>query len=77
MDFSDKLCINMFKLARCYRKLAKFLNATLQLNEKLPAIDPSIYIPRFCKMLPFYDKAEEVRETASKLLKRMKMDWIT
>jgi transcription factor IIIB subunit 2 len=28
-------------------------------------------------MLPFEDKAEEVRETASKLLKRMKMDWIT
>lgn len=48
MDFSDKLAVNLFKLAKCYRKLAKFLNVTLKLNEKLPAIDPSLYIPRFC-----------------------------
>jgi hypothetical protein len=46
MDFSDKLCINLFKLARCYRKLAKFLTVTLKLNEKLPYVDPSVYIPR-------------------------------
>lgn len=76
MDFSDKLCINLYKLARCYRKLAKYLNKTLRLNEKLPAIDPSIYIPRFCKMLDFEDKTEQVRETAIKLLKRMKLDWM-
>jgi transcription initiation factor TFIIIB Brf1 subunit/transcription initiation factor TFIIB len=29
MDFSDKLGINLFKLAKYYRKLAKFLNRTL------------------------------------------------
>ena len=58
----------MFKLAKCYRKLAKFLNVTLKLNEKLPPIDPSIYIPRFCKMLPFGDKVGNVRDTAHKVL---------
>lgn len=58
MDFSDKLAVNLFKLAKCYRKLAKFLNVTLKLNEKLPAIDPSLYIPRFCKELDFEDKTE-------------------
>ncbi|EAR85509.1 transcription factor TFIIB repeat protein (macronuclear) [Tetrahymena thermophila SB210] len=77
MDFSEKLCINLFKLARCYRKLAKFLNVTLKLNERLPSIDPSIYIPRFCKMLEFNDKVDQVKETAIKLLKRMKLDWMS
>lgn len=56
MDFSEILSINLFKLAKCYRKLAKFLNVTLKLNEKLPPIDPSIYIPRFCKELDFGEK---------------------
>jgi transcription factor IIIB 90 kDa subunit len=48
MDFSDKLSINVFKLGRNYKKLAKFLNVTMKLSEKLPTIDPSVYIPRFC-----------------------------
>lgn len=60
MDFSQKLNVNLFKLARCYRKLAKFLNVTFKLNQKLPAIDPSIYIPRFCKEIDFGEKALEV-----------------
>jgi hypothetical protein len=33
MDFSDKLGENLFKLAKHYRKLAKFLNATLNINK--------------------------------------------
>lgn len=76
MDFSDKLAVNLFKLAKCYRKLAKFLNVTLKLNEKLPAIDPSLYIPRFCKEIDFGDKTDKVKATAIKLLKRMKLDWM-
>ena len=37
-------------------KLAKFLNGTLKLNEKLPSVDPSIYITRFCRDLDLNDK---------------------
>jgi transcription factor IIIB 90 kDa subunit len=51
IDFSDKLGINLFKLGRVYKKLAKFLNVTMKLNEKLPTIDPSLYITRFCQMM--------------------------
>jgi transcription factor IIIB 90 kDa subunit len=78
MDFSDKLSINLFKLGRHYKKLAKFLNVTMKLSEKLPTIDPSVYIPRFCQMMEhvFLEKTNQVRETANKLLKRMKMDWM-
>ena len=76
IDFSEKLVINLYKLARCYKRLAKFLNLTLNLNEKLPSIEPSIYLPRFCKMLDFKDQTEDVRQTAAKLLKRMQLDWM-
>jgi transcription factor IIIB subunit 2 len=48
MDFSEKMQINLYKLARVYKRLAKYLNVVLHLNEKLPTVDPSIYIPRFC-----------------------------
>ncbi len=71
MDFSDKFRINLFKLGKCYRKLARFLNVTLHLNEKLPSSDPSVFIARYCKMLEFKEKTDLVQETAIKLLKRM------
>jgi len=76
MDFSNKLEENLFKLAKCYKKLAKFLNVTLKLNEQLPTIDPSIYIPKFCKLLQFEDKQNVVRDTAAKILTSMKKDWM-
>ncbi len=76
MDFSKILCQNLYKVARCYRRLANFLNRTLKLNEKLPTVDPSIYIDRFCMELEFKEKTEAVGLTALKLLKRMKLDWM-
>ena len=76
MDFSKILSKNLYKLARCYKKLAQFLNKTMKLNEKLPIMDPSIYIERFCLELEFKEKTELVGNTALKLLKRMKLDWM-
>lgn len=49
IDFSDKLNVNMFKLARCYLRLAKFLG----LEHELPLIEPGLFIQRYCTMLDF------------------------
>ncbi len=47
-------------------------------------MDPSVYIPRFCRICDFSaegeegnDAAHKVCETALKLMKRMKLDWMT
>jgi len=52
IDFSDKMNVNLFKLARCFLKLLRFLG----FQNQLPLIDPSIYISRYCKMLDLGDK---------------------
>jgi len=44
--------VNLFKLARCFLKLLRFLG----FQNQLPLIDPSIYISRYCKMLELGDK---------------------
>ena len=52
IDLSDKMNVNLFKLAKCFLKLFRFLN----LQSQLPLIDPSIYIHRYCKALDFGSK---------------------
>ena len=69
IDFSDKMNLNLFKLARCFLKLFKFLD----LQSQLPIIDPSIYIHRYCKSL---DLGKKVILTAVKLIQRMERDWM-
>lgn len=64
--------VNLFKLARCFLKLLRFLG----FQNQLPLIDPSIYISRYCKMLDLGDKTREVAMTATKLVQRMKRDWM-
>lgn len=72
IDFSDKMNINLFKLARCFLKLLRFLG----FQSQLPLIDPSLYIHRYCKMLDLGDKTRAVSITAIKLIQRMKRDWM-
>lgn len=72
IDFSDKMNVNLFKLARCFLKLLRCLG----FQNQLPLIDPSIYISRYCKMLELGDKTKEVAMTATKLIQRMKRDWM-
>jgi transcription factor IIIB 90 kDa subunit len=70
IDFSDVLQINLYTLGSCYLKLIKFLHFDM------PAIDPSLFIHRFCAKLEFGDMLPKVSMTALRLVSRMKRDWM-
>ena len=72
IDFSDKMSLNLFKLARCFLKLYKFLD----FQSQLPLIDPSLYIHRYCKALDLGSMTKRVTLTAIKLIQRMQRDWM-
>ncbi len=73
IDFSDVLKISLYSLAACYIKLVR----QLQWCEKIPQIDPSLFIHRFCAKLEFGDKERDVALTALRLMQSFKRDWIT
>ncbi|CAK86683.1 unnamed protein product (macronuclear) [Paramecium tetraurelia] len=71
------------KVAKCYLKLLKFVKLDakvpqiVQLAKSLQYIDPSIYIPKFVRLLEISrDKHKQIVETAMKLIKRMMLDWM-
>ncbi|XP_055950342.1 transcription factor IIIB 90 kDa subunit-like [Argiope bruennichi] len=70
LDLSDVLKINVYELGKTYLKLST------ELHINTPAIDPVLYIARFARQLQFGDKENEVAVTATKLVRRMKSDWI-
>ena len=72
IDFADALKTNLYKLGSVYVKLVKFLHW----EKKIPLLDPSLYIHRFCAKLEFEEKVHEVTTTALRLLQSMKRDWI-
>lgn len=48
----------------------------LHIEQDVPLVDPSLFIHKYCSKLDFEDKTHEVIKTASRLLQRMKLDWI-
>ncbi|XP_045606346.1 transcription factor IIIB 90 kDa subunit-like [Procambarus clarkii] len=70
IDVSDALQIDVYELGRTYLRLS----TALCIN--IPAMDPCLYIWRFAYKLSFGDKAHDVSETALRLVKRMKRDWM-
>lgn len=70
LDLSDILQISVYELGKTYLKLS----SALCINS--PAIDPSLYILRFAHQLQFDKKTHEVAMTASRLVQRMKKDWM-
>ena len=70
IDVSDMIEVDVYELGRTYLRLS----TDLCLN--IPAIDPCLYIIRFAHKLKFGDKTHEVSETALRLVKRMKKDWM-
>lgn len=70
IDFSDLLQINVFVLGSTFLKFVK----TLHIN--LPLVDPSLYITRFAAMLEFGEDTHKVASDATRLVARMKRDWI-
>lgn len=55
-----------------------FLNLVkvLSLKDKLPLVDPSIFIHRFAAMLDFGTQTQAVAMDALRLVQRMERDWI-
>ncbi|KAF6022744.1 BRF1 [Bugula neritina] len=70
LDFSDVLHINVYELGRTYLQFARLFNI------KIPAIDPSLLIPRFANQLEFGDKLHQVSMTAIRFVAKMKRDWM-
>ena len=70
IDFAEKLRENVFLLGATYLKFVKLLSL------QLPVIDPSLYIHRFAANLDLGDDAQQVANTALRIVARMKRDWI-
>ncbi|CZR14474.1 B-related factor 1 [Caenorhabditis elegans] len=71
LDFSDVTQINVFDLGRNLN----YLSRSLRIN--LPSTDPCLYIMRFACVLDFGDKQKEVVNLATRLVQRMKRDWMS
>uniref|UniRef100_A0A8R1DVB7 TFIIB-type domain-containing protein n=2 Tax=Caenorhabditis japonica TaxID=281687 RepID=A0A8R1DVB7_CAEJA len=71
LDFSDVTQINVFDLGRNLN----FISRSLRIN--LPATDPCLYIMRFACVLDFGEKQKEVVNLATRLVQRMKRDWMS
>ena len=70
IDVSDAVETDVFEVGRTYLRLSTALCISI------PAIDPCLYIIRFSHKLAFGNKTHEVSETALRLVKRMKKDWM-
>ncbi|CAJ0585766.1 unnamed protein product, partial [Mesorhabditis spiculigera] len=70
LDFSDITQVNVYDLGRTLN----FVTRTLRIN--LPATDPCLYILRFAVMLDFGEKQKDIVTLATRLVERMKRDWM-
>ncbi|KAI6183473.1 B-related factor 1 [Aphelenchoides bicaudatus] len=70
LDFSDVTQVNVFDLGRTLN----FLSRSLKIN--LPTTDPCLYVLRFAIMLDFGDKQRDVVSLATRIVQRMKRDWM-
>ncbi|BFZ12313.1 hypothetical protein BsWGS_15352 [Bradybaena similaris] len=70
IDFSDLIQANVHVLGRTFVQLAA------ELCQNIRIVDPIIYIRRFANQLHFDDKLNKVVESATRLVARMKRDWM-
>ncbi|KAE9551095.1 hypothetical protein FO519_005692 [Halicephalobus sp. NKZ332] len=70
LDFSDATEVNVYELGRTLNLLTRFLNI------HLPMTDPCLYVLRFAIMLEFGDKQKQVVTLATRIVQRMKQDWM-
>ena len=64
------LQVNVFELGRTLN----FITRSLSIN--LPTTDPCLYILRFAILLDLGDKQKEVVSLATRIVQRMKRDWM-
>lgn len=70
IDFSEVLQTNLYVLGNLYLKIIHLLNL------KIPHIDPSLFIQRFCNKLKFGDQTNNIANLALKILQSMKRNWL-
>jgi len=70
LDFSDATEVNVYELGRTLNLLTRFLNI------HLPMTDPCLYVLRFAIMLEFDDRQKQVVTLATRIVQRMKQDWM-
>ncbi|CAF2472231.1 unnamed protein product [Rotaria sp. Silwood2] len=70
LDFCDHVDADISVLARIYLRLAR------ELCINVPHTDPSLLIPRYAAKLDFGDRTNAVSNTASRIVQRMKRDWL-
>ncbi|CAB3404917.1 unnamed protein product [Caenorhabditis bovis] len=71
LDFSDVTQVNVYDLG----KNLNFLTRSLKIN--LPSTDPCLYIIRFACLLELGEKQKEAVNLATRLVQRMKRDWMS
>ena len=71
IDFADALGHrDVYELGHTYMQLCRVL------NQHLPVIEPELFIRRFVGKLEFEEKANQVYNTAVRIVQRMCRDWI-
>ncbi|KAK0408094.1 hypothetical protein QR680_003769 [Steinernema hermaphroditum] len=71
LDFSDVTQVNVYDLGRTLSCLARALHINL------PNTDPCLYILRFAVMLDFGEKQRDVVSLSTRIVQRMKRDWMS
>lgn len=62
--------MNVYELGRTLNLLTRFLNI------HLPMTDPCLYVLRFAIMLEFEERQKQVVTLATRIVQRMKQDWM-
>lgn len=74
MDFAEAICVNIFAIGSTYLQLRQAV--PLRDEDKVPPIDPSIYVKRMTSQLEFGSASQKIESDAMRLAKRMTKDWI-
>ncbi|RKO83666.1 cyclin-like protein [Blyttiomyces helicus] len=72
IDFADALSINVFEIGSAFVKFVEMAKIT----KEIPVIEPATYITRFATKLDFGEDVDDVIKDATRLVTRMKKDWI-
>ncbi|KAJ1341467.1 hypothetical protein BSLG_003121 [Batrachochytrium salamandrivorans] len=71
IDFADALSTNVYQVGATFLALCRIAGV-----EKLPLVDPSLYISRFASKLDFGEDTQSIIKDANRLVQRMCRDWM-
>ncbi|OAJ41686.1 hypothetical protein BDEG_25246 [Batrachochytrium dendrobatidis JEL423] len=71
IDFADALSTNVYQVGATFLALCKISGV-----DKMPLVDPSLYISRFAAKLDFGEDTQNIVKDANRLVQRMCRDWM-